>query len=115
MKLARTISIVSHVTGVSERRICSAKRDKGTRNARNIVYYVGYWHEGMTLKEIGQELDRDHTTVINGRDRVERCIDEHEGFANLIDRIVYRVKHPMSDDNYWASSALPPFSERIVA
>lgn len=59
------VDAVSEATGIPSRHILGPRRDAPTARARQIVMYEARQH-GLSMKQIGDALGRDHTTVVHG-------------------------------------------------
>lgn len=62
---------VSAQTGVSRDQIMSAKRLRSVTVARQFLYWRAYHETPLSLSQIGQKFDRDHTTVLHGIRKTE--------------------------------------------
>jgi len=70
---------VAQQYGVSVEDIISARRDQKVVRPRQIVMYRLCYETDWSLPRIGRLLgDRDHTTVLNGRRKIERLIASGE-------------------------------------
>lgn len=67
------IQIVSYCSGVDVMQMMSLSRVIDTVYARYVCYYLMRKYMNMNLKAIGQEFNRDHSTVVSGL-----CVIENE-------------------------------------
>jgi chromosomal replication initiation ATPase DnaA len=65
MKIRTIIREVAKITGIPQDDILSPKRDRATARARQMVMWKAH-REGHSLTQIGNVLDRDHTSVLHG-------------------------------------------------
>jgi chromosomal replication initiation ATPase DnaA len=65
MKIRTIIREVAKITGIPQTDILSPKRDRATARARQMVMWKAH-REGHSLTQIGNVLDRDHTSVLYG-------------------------------------------------
>lgn len=65
------IQVVARQRGVSERLICSARRDRETADARHIVYWLAREVPGHSSRLIGDALHRDASSVLTGAAALE--------------------------------------------
>jgi chromosomal replication initiator protein len=63
---------ISKVSGVSVQNIRGISRDKDIVLARHVVWMILHDYKGFTYSRLGREYERDHTTIINGVNRVRR-------------------------------------------
>ena len=69
------IAATADLTGVAPDLFTSARKDRRTARARQIVMYLACRHTDLSLHAIGEALGgRDHSTVLHGRDKVERLL-----------------------------------------
>lgn len=65
------IQIVSHCSGVDVIQMMSLSRLSDTVYARYVCFYLMRKYMNMNLKAIGQEFNRDHSTVVSGLSVIE--------------------------------------------
>ncbi|MCY3559405.1 MAG: chromosomal replication initiator protein DnaA [Chloroflexi bacterium] len=69
------IAAAADITGVPPELFTSPRKDRRTARARQIVMYLACRHTDLSLHAIGEALGgRDHSTVLHGRDKVERLL-----------------------------------------
>ena len=77
---------------ISPEDIRSKKRSQDIATARQIVMYLCRKLTVMSLQSIGNIVGgRDHTTVMNGINRVNAKIKEDPSFNNTIDTITKKM------------------------
>jgi chromosomal replication initiation ATPase DnaA len=78
--------------GVSAVNIISAQRRKAFCHARQIAMYLCTILTTRSLPQIGRYIgDRDHTTVMHGRNRVQEMIEHNPEFAREIDDLKHTL------------------------
>lgn len=71
------ITAASDTTGVAPEMFTAARKDRRTARARQLVMYLASHHTDLSLSAIGDALGgRDHSTVLHGRDKVERLLEQ---------------------------------------
>lgn len=67
--------------------LCSCSRNREHTKARFAVWYlIKEFRPETSLKELGNMLDKDHTTVINGLVRAKEFLDLNRDFADRLHR-----------------------------
>lgn len=74
--------------GVEPDKIISKGRQSNTCLARHVLCYLAYTHLGCSTGRIGSFLGRDHSTVMNGRDRVIQILRDRTAEGDMIRSIV---------------------------
>ena len=78
--------------GVSASDIYSKKRSSDIANARQIVMYLATKLTPLSTTDIGKNLgNRDHSTVIHGRDKIEEDIKTNTQLENTIDVLLKKI------------------------
>jgi chromosomal replication initiator protein len=75
VRFEQVIRTVCEVLKADKRKVLTPNRSKNLVFARNMCYFIFRRYFSMTLKEIGQSFDRDHTTVIHGIVTFQNDID----------------------------------------
>ena len=75
VRFDQVIKTVCEVLQADKRKVLTPNRSKNLVFARNMCYFIFRRYFSMTLKEIGQSFDRDHTTVIHGIQTFQNDID----------------------------------------
>lgn len=90
--LERILSIVCEHMGISEADIKSKKRSQDIATARQIIMYLGRQYTLLSLMSIGKYLGgRDHTTVMNGCNKIEKMLKNDESFKSTVDTIIKKL------------------------
>ena len=80
------IQVVADHFGITPLDISSQKRNKEVVYPRQIVMYLCQSMTGASLQEIGRYLGgRDHTTIIQGREKIAADLKTNENLANTIE------------------------------
>jgi chromosomal replication initiation ATPase DnaA len=86
-------STIAGITGVSVEDQKSKTRKKEVVNARQLTMYFASLHTLSSLNFIGLFLgNRDHSTVIHGRETIKNLIDTHTPFRKVFAGIDAQVK-----------------------
>lgn len=74
------VEIVSMATEIPARAICGKDRHREVMVSRQLVYWFAYYCGLGNNRQIGEYLgNRDHSTVINGRKKVDDMIKTKDG------------------------------------
>lgn len=84
LDLEGIISYVSQGYGISREQMCSRSRKRELVIARNTVFYLARKHTDLSLEEIGNIFDRNHSTVIKGITSLEREITRESSLGRQI-------------------------------
>jgi chromosomal replication initiator protein len=71
---------------VTVKQMESKNRKREIVEPRQIVFYLLWRYSYSSLKTIGRYFNRDHTTVIHGRDTVQNLIDTDDVYRQEIQR-----------------------------
>ena len=87
------IKVVSDHTNIPYDDIVSSKRSKEIATARQIVMYLcREYLDRYSLKQIGDAVGgKDHSTVINGIDRIKNLIETDSNMKITIDEIKKKI------------------------
>jgi chromosomal replication initiator protein len=86
------INTVSEHLNISVDDILSKKRSQDVANARQIVMYICRHYTVLSLQSIGNAVGgKDHTTVINGINRVESKLADDYQFKSSVDAIIKKL------------------------
>ena len=88
----KTINVVSEVYGINADDIKSKSRTQTVSTARNICMYVIRTLAGITLNETGDYFGKNHATVINSINNVEKEMKSNQTFKNTVNDIIRQVK-----------------------
>lgn len=70
MKLKKILKVVSNVTEISKAKMKSKNRFSEVVQARNI-YFLLASHTASSLHDIGLKVNRNHSTVVHGKNRLK--------------------------------------------
>ncbi|MBP5405875.1 chromosomal replication initiator protein DnaA [bacterium] len=87
------IKIVAGNTFIKPSEITSKKRTKQISMSRQIAMYISRKYTSKTLEEIGESFGgRDHSTVKNSIDNVEKLIYEDTNIKKLVEKIEHEIE-----------------------
>jgi chromosomal replication initiation ATPase DnaA len=81
---------VQQVTGLGREDLQRKTRKREIVDARNIVIYNLYPYAG-SLAEIGREFGKDHTTIINSRNRYKDYYETDKTFREKAQRVQHAI------------------------
>lgn len=88
------IKIVALNTYIKPSEITSTKRTKQVSMSRQIAMYVSRKYTSKTLEDIGKSFGgRDHSTVKNSIDNVEKLIFEDTNIKKLVEKIEHEIEN----------------------
>ena len=88
------ITLVEKHFNLKENSLVSSKRSKDVAFARHIAMYIMRELTEMSTPKIGQELGgRDHSTVLNGINKVEEAINTDSSIKNLVNDIIKNIRN----------------------
>jgi len=73
--LEQLLDIVCSTTGVLPIELCSRSRKREYVIARHLFFYIASRHLGLPLTKIGLFTNRDHSSVIHGKDTYQDFLD----------------------------------------
>lgn len=82
---AKTTAIVAGITGVPFDDIRSPSRVRRIARARQIAIYLASTVRGLSYPAIGRAFNRDHTTCMHARRKVEQLMAADPDFAALVE------------------------------
>lgn len=86
------VDIVSEHLGLSASDLYSKKRSSEIANARQIVMYLSTKLTDLSTTDIGKQLNnRDHSTVIHGRNKIEEDMKANPQLNNTIDVLLKKL------------------------
>lgn len=83
---------VASFTGVGADRIIGPSKAKDISNARQVLIYLLTEMTDMSLPAIGRFLNRDHTTVLYGRDKIAEKVKTDQNTANMITDLMKNIR-----------------------
>jgi|SRR3990172_10127282 len=73
------LEVIATNEGVHVLELKSSKRDRHIARARQLFFYVArQYNKKFTLKELGEEVHRDHATVIYGLEIIGKLVQKEE-------------------------------------
>lgn len=72
--IAGLAALVSKHTGIGLALIFSESKKRGPARARMLTMFLARKLTSLSLEEIGEQFDRDHSTVVNACQRVEAAL-----------------------------------------
>ena len=75
-RMKEIIATVSRQTGVSAEDILSRKQHRHIVGARHLVMWIAHDEANYSMPEIGRALNRDHTTVLSGIQKMRRLYEQ---------------------------------------
>lgn len=82
----------SNTFRLSKSDIRSKSRTSLINQARQIVMYLAQRYTGMSLKEIGMELDREHPTIISGIKKITNSLESDIKLKDKVKEIIENLK-----------------------
>lgn len=83
--LMSIIEAVCEVFDVSKEELFCKSRPLRLSYPRFATYYLGWLHTKRSIANIGRFMDRDHTTILYGRDKAIRLRKENAEFAEKLE------------------------------
>jgi chromosomal replication initiation ATPase DnaA len=80
------IKAVCQVFAVGKDDLVGKRRMAYIVTPRHVLYYLGYQNTSHSLPSLGRFLDKDHTTLIYGRDKIKLRIKKNKSFALKIEQ-----------------------------
>lgn len=93
--IQRVVDEVSRTTGVSVEDIYSKKRTANISNARKMCFYIIRNVTDMPFKAIGEEFNKDHTTVMYNIDEMEKKMLTNSTLNSQVLDIINNIKDEM--------------------
>ncbi len=88
----KILSMVSQKYGISVEDLKSRKRTSNIASARHISVYIIKKLTDRSLPAIGRVFGRDHTTIINSIETVEKRMNTEPAFDNEIKDLINKIK-----------------------
>lgn len=83
---------VCHIFGLNLEELASKTRRATCVSARNTVFFLARKHTNLTLAEIGQRLNRTHTSVIKGISSLEREISRQTPLGRQLNQTLMMIE-----------------------
>lgn len=95
------VKAVCHMFAVNKEDLLGKRRMAYIVTPRHILYYLGYKNTSHSLPSLGRFLDRDHTSLIHGRNKTKERIEQSKSFALKVEQthmlaIAYEEKRQKS-------------------
>ena len=87
----RIVQIVADYFGIGVLDISGPDRRMWCVTARQIAIYMACKHTKLSSNLIGQRLNRDHSTIVHSRQKMERVLSSNEGMARLVAELERRL------------------------
>lgn len=88
----KVLEIVCQYFNLSQKDLISARRQKELVLPRHITMFILSEHLNLTVEKIGQVLGgRDHTTVMHGRDKIKKLINQDREVQRMLIEIRQRL------------------------
>lgn len=91
LSLEKILLKVAEFYGIKKEDVLNRKRDKELVHSRQITMYLLRHELNYSFPKIGKELQRDHTTVIHGCDKIEREMSQDNGLKQEITLIKKQI------------------------
>lgn len=89
----KIMEAVANAYDVTPSDICSKKQHMEISNARHIVIYISSQLTGMTLKQIGEKINRNHSTVSASLNKMEKEMAKKPRLRATIEDIMKNLKN----------------------
>lgn len=89
----KIIDAVSNAYDVTPADICSKKQHMDISNARHIVIYIASQMTGLTLKQIGDKINRNHSTISASLNKMEKDLKKNSRLKANIEDIMKNLKN----------------------
>ncbi len=92
LRPSNIIDVVAKIYNIKSTDIIENSRKKNIATARHICMYIMREYGKFQLKDIGYAIgNRDHTTVLNGVEKIKSIILEDKEFNSLINSIIKKI------------------------
>ena len=85
------IKIITDYYGVTMEDLRSKRKSRDISIPRQVSMYLLRQYTDMTFDDIGDYLDKDHSTVMSGVRKIEKMIGQDPTTANTIDALSKRI------------------------
>ena len=99
--LTSIIDAVSEVFLVPKRELLNHQRPAYLTQARFAVYYLGWLVTKRSLPSIGRFMDRDHTTIMHGRNRAIEIMRNNKQYKEKVElarEIAFEIQRKKMQD-----------------
>lgn len=112
-KVAAIIMAVAEYFHIERSVLISDRRIHPLPYARQIIMYLATHLTDWSLPRIGRAIDRDHTTVIHGRDRIADLLAQNEQHTVQVVTVL-KTYLETGERKFPPAPALPAFSGRYL-
>lgn len=91
LRFSTIMAVVAQYYGLTIEQLCSSSRSANITMARHISVYLGDKLLGRSLCAMGRDINRDHTSVLNGRRRIIKLVFNNPQVAETIDIITAKL------------------------
>lgn len=95
--VANILGRVSYETGLARNVIHSRDRHAPVARARAAVVWLSQRLAGLSSSQLGRQLDRDHSTILNAAAKAEILRDKDPAFRRMTDRILDHFRDLQED------------------
>ena len=96
VKIETIKEMVSETYGVSAEELASKSRTERVSFARQIAIYLACSLTDKSLPEIGDDFNKDHSTVIYSRDKITQLMNNDPFFSEQVNSVVNKIKSKKS-------------------
>jgi chromosomal replication initiator protein len=89
--LGEIVDFVCENFELSRPQLSSKSRKRQVVTARNMAFYLARKHTDLSLKQIGDQFNRRHSTVLKGITNVEREISRQSPLGRQLDATMQRM------------------------
>lgn len=89
--LNEIVSFICRNFEISKTQLCSKSRKRQIVTARNMAFYLARKHTDLSLKQIGDQFNRRHSTVLKGITNLEREINTQTPLGRQLNATMKRL------------------------
>ena len=86
-------NVVCEHFGISENELTSSSRTRNLAYPRQIAMYLSRQFTKNSLPKIGEEFNRDHTTVMHAYSKIEADMKVNESLKSIVVEIIEKIKN----------------------
>jgi chromosomal replication initiator protein len=90
MNTNNIIKIVATIFGATPEDIKGKRRTRPIADARAVCFYL-LRKTGMTVENVGEKLNRHHTTVVLGTKKVQKLLSFDKEFIKKVEQVLDKV------------------------
>lgn len=88
LNINNILKVVADYYNLTEKQLKSKSRTKNISNARHIAMYLSREMLDLSYDKIGEEFGgKDHTTVMNAHDKIEKLVAENDMYKQIISEL----------------------------